>query len=245
MQRHGVSHVLLDIEGTTCPVSFVSDTLFPYAAEHLGSFLNEHHKDPQVQELLAEVEKAWAEDPEPEAQSMRQQALSGWSDGVLKYLHWLINKDRKLPPLKELQGMIWEIGYQNGKLQGPLFKDVPSALRQWHAAGLQLAVYSSGSVVAQQLIYGYSSGGDLRAIFGHWFDTRVGGKRDQSSYTKITGSLDVPSHQVLFISDTLAECEAAAASGMQVLLSIRPGNSEQAVGRFERISSFQDLELNP
>jgi enolase-phosphatase E1 len=166
-------------------------------------------------------------------------------DDVLKYLHWLINKDRKLAPLKELQGMIWEIGYQSGKLQGPLFEDVPSALRKWHAVGVQLAVYSSGSVGAQKLIYGYSSGGDLRAMFGHWFDTRVGSKRDQSSYIKIAGSLDVPSHQILFVSDSLAECEAAAASGMQVLLSIRPGNSEHEVGRFERISSFQDLELNP
>jgi len=245
VQRHGVSHVLLDIEGTTCPVSFVSETLFPYAAEHLGSFLNKQQKDPKVQELLGEVEKAWAEDPDPEAQSMRQQGLSGRMDDVLKYLHWLINKDRKLAPLKELQGMIWEIGYQSGKLQGPLFEDVPSALRKWHAAGVQLAVYSSGSVGAQKLIYGYSSGGDLRAMFGHWFDTRVGSKRDQSSYIKIAGSLDVPSHQILFVSDSLAECEAAAASGMQVLLSIRPGNSEHAVGRFERISSFQDLELNP
>ncbi|MCP9803819.1 acireductone synthase [Cyanobium sp. T1G-Tous] len=245
MQRHGLSHVLLDIEGTTCPVSFVSDTLFPYAAEHLGSFLNGRHKEPEVQELLAEVEKAWAEDPDPEAQSMRQQGQSGWREGVLKYLHWLIKKDRKLAPLKELQGMIWEIGYQGGNLQGPLFEDVPGALRQWHAAGLHLAVYSSGSVGAQQLIYGYSSGGDLRSLFRHWFDTRVGSKRDQSSYIKIAESLDVPSHQILFISDTLAECEAAASSGMQVLLSIRPGNSAQAMSRFERISSFQDLELNP
>ena len=245
VQRHGVSHVLLDIEGTTCPVSFVSDTLFPYAAEHLGSFLNEHHKDPQVQELLAEVAKAWAEDPDPEAQSIRQKRGSTGSDDVVSYLLWLISKDRKLAPLKELQGMIWEIGYQAGKLQGPLFEDVPRALRRWRAAGLQLAVYSSGSVGAQQLIYGYSSGGDLRTMFGHWFDTRIGGKREQSSYTKISESLDVPSHQIVFVSDTLAECEAAAASGMQVLLSIRPGNSEQEVSRFERISSFQDLELNP
>jgi 2,3-diketo-5-methylthio-1-phosphopentane phosphatase/methylthioribulose-1-phosphate dehydratase len=245
VQRHGVSHVLLDIEGTTCPVSFVSGTLFPYAANHLGSFLNEHRKDPEVQGLLAEVEKAWAEDPDPDAHAMRQQRRSTGGEGVVGYLLWLISKDRKFAPLKELQGMIWEIGYQAGELQAPLFEDVPSALRQWRAAGLHLAVYSSGSIGAQKLIYRYSSGGDLRAMFGHWFDTRIGGKREQSSYTKIARSLDVPSHQTLFISDTLAECEAAAASGMQVLLSIRPGNSEQAVSRFERISSFQNLELNP
>ena len=245
VQRHGISHVLLDIEGTTCPVSFVSGSLFPYAAEHLGSFLNKHHEDPQVRELLAEVEKAWAEDPDAEAQSMRQQRSSTGGDGVVSYLLWLISMDRKLAPLKELQGMVWEIGYQAGKLQGPLFEDVPSALRQWRAAGLQLAVYSSGSVGAQQLIYGYSSGGDLRSLFGNWFDTRVGSKRDQSSYIKIAESLDVPSHQILFVTDMLAECEAAAASGMQALLSIRPGNSKQEVSRFERVSSFQDLELNP
>lgn len=244
VHRHGLSHVLLDIEGTTCPVSFVSDTLFPYAAKHLASFLKEQSNDLKVQELLVEVEKAWIDDLDPEAQSLRQLRQSTDGNGVVRYLQWLISKDRKLTPLKELQGMIWKIGYQAGKLQGPLFEDVPSALRQWHAAGMQLAVYSSGSVAAQQLIYGYSSSGDLRAIFSHWFDTRIGGKRDKSSYSKIAKSLNVPSQQVLFVSDTLAECEAAAASGMQVLLSIRPGNLEQEVSRFERISSFQDLELS-
>ena len=245
VSRHGISHVLLDIEGTTCPVSFVSETLFPYAAKHLDSFLNEQKKNPQVKSLLSEAERNWADDPDPEAQSMHQQIKSEESDGVLSYLHWLISKDRKLAPLKELQGLIWETGYRTGTLKGPLFEDVPVALRQWHKAGLQLAVYSSGSVTAQQLLYGYSTCGDLRGLFAHWFDTRVGSKRDQRSYIKIAKTLHVPSHQVLFVSDTLTECEAAAASGMQVLFSIRPGNSEKAVDRFERISSFQDLELNP
>ena len=245
VRRHGISHVLLDIEGTTCPVSFVSGTLFPYAAEHLGSFLSEQRRDPQVQDLLAEVEKAWAEDQDPAALEMRQRNATTGGHGVLQYLQWLINQDRKLAPLKELQGLIWEKGYRSGKLQGPLFDDVAVSLRRWFADGIRLAVYSSGSVGAQQLIYGYSNGGDLRSFFEQWFDTRVGAKYDVSSYTKIAEAFRVPSSQVLFVSDALAECEAAATSGMKVLFSDRPGNPEQESGRFERISSFEDLELNP
>lgn len=245
VRRHGISHVLLDIEGTTCPVSFVSGTLFPYAAEHLGSFLSEQRRDPQVQDLLAEVEKAWAEDQDPAALEMRQSNATTGGHGVLQYLQWLINQDRKLAPLKELQGLVWEKGYRSGKLQGPLFDDVAVSLRRWFADGIRLAVYSSGSVGAQQLIYGYSNGGDLRSLFEQWFDTRVGAKYDESSYTKIAEVFRVPSSQVLFVSDALAECEAAATSGMKVLFSDRPGNPEQESGRFERISSFEDLELNP
>ena len=245
VQRHGISHVLLDIEGTTCPVSYVSGTLFPYAAEHLGSFLSEQSRDPQVGDLLAEVEKAWAEDQDPAAREMRQNKATTKGKGVLQYLQWLINQDRKLAPLKELQGLIWERGYRSGKLQGPLFDDVADSLKRWYADGIRLAVYSSGSVGAQQLIYGYSNGGDLRPLFEHWFDTRVGPKCDEISYTKIAEALGVPCSNVLFVSDAMAECQAAGTSGMQVLFSDRPGNPEKESGRFERIISFEDLELNP
>ncbi len=241
VKRDGVSHVLLDIEGTACPVSFVAGTLFPYAAQQLAGFLQARREEAAVQDLLAEVEAAWAEDPDPAAQGLRATS----SGDLLSYLQWLIRHDRKLTPLKELQGLIWEQGYQSGALQGPLYEDVPAALRHWHDAGLVLAVYSSGSVAAQQLIYGYSNAGDLRPLFSAWFDTRIGPKQQPESYRRIAEELRVAPSRMLFISDALAECEAAASSGMQVVFSDREGNPRRDPGPFERISSFNALKLIP
>ncbi|WP_369802059.1 acireductone synthase [Synechococcus sp. 8F6] len=239
--RQGVTHVLLDIEGTTCPVSFVSSTLFPYAAEQLEAFLDSHRNDLAVRSLLDEVEAAWRQDADPEAQALRQQG----GVGTLAYLQWLIRRDRKLTPLKDLQGLVWEQGYRSGALTGPLFADVPGALRRWHGAGLVLAVYSSGSVAAQRLIYGHSNAGDLRPLFSHWFDTRIGPKQAPESYATIAAQLGVDPEQMLFVSDALTECQAAAAAGMQVVFSDREGNPGRDPGPFERIVSFNDLVLTP
>ena len=162
---------------------------------------------------------------------------------MVSYLRWLIEHDRKLTPLKQLQGLIWEQGYREGDLVGPLFADVPAALRRWSSAGLELSVYSSGSVAAQQLLYGHSSAGDLRPLFQRWFDTRIGPKQDPSSFAAIVRALEVAPEQVLFISDAVAECEAAEANGMKVLFSDRDGNPCRDPGRFERISSLDDVEL--
>ncbi|MCP9912117.1 acireductone synthase [Cyanobium sp. BA20m-14] len=240
MQRRGLRWVLLDIEGTTCPVSFVAGELFPYAAEQMGALLLARHGDLEVQALVAAVETAWEQDPDPLAQDLRLRAPAD----VLAYLKWLIREDRKLTPLKELQGLVWEQGYRSGALRGPLYGDVPAALRRWSSAGLQLAVYSSGSVAAQQLIYGYSNAGDLRPLFSGWFDTRSGPKQQAASYLNIANQLGVPAEQVLFISDAKAECQAAASTGMQVIFSCREGNPEQNPGKFEQVSSFDELELS-
>ena len=240
LQRHGLRWVLLDIEGTTCPVSFVAGELFPYAAEQMGALLLARQGDLEVQALVAAVDTAWEQDPDPQAQALRQRDPAD----VLTYLQWLIREDRKLTPLKELQGLVWEQGYRSGALRGPLFGDVPAALRRWSSAGLQLAVYSSGSVTAQQLIYGYSNAGDLRPLFSGWFDTRSGPKQEAASYLNIANQLGVPAEQVLFISDAKAECQAAASTGMQVIFSCREGNPEQNSGKFEQISSFDELELS-
>lgn len=210
-----ISHVLLDIEGTTCPVSFVSDTLFPYAAAHLESFLHHHSADKNVKILLRQVEQAWREDPDPEAQTILSFQVG--TPNVLPYLQWLIQKDRKLTALKDLQGLIWEKGYQSGALQGPLFTDVAPMLRSWRQKGLELAVYSSGSVRAQQLIYGHSNAGDLRCLFSHWFDTNIGSKLVSSSYVGITNILHVEANQILFISDAIPELNAAKTAGMQTI----------------------------
>jgi enolase-phosphatase E1 len=241
LRRSGVSHLLLDIEGTTCPVSFVADTLFPYAAGRMASFLQEEQDNPVVQQLLKQASQAWQEDGDAKAAGLRQNGAASIGD----YLQLLIREDRKLPALKELQGLIWAQGYASGNLRSPLFSDVPTALERWRQQGLVLAVYSSGSVKAQQLLYGHSRAGDLRALFGFWFDTRTGPKRDAKSYRTIAAAMETSPAQVLFISDALAECEAAATAGMQVLFSYREGNPARDPGSFEPIGDYGRLDIAP
>lgn len=223
MSASPIRHVLLDIEGTTCPVSFVSETLFPYATAHLGPFLNHHGSSATVAELIRQVQEAWAQDLDQQAVALRK-AVAQDTDpakSVLPYLQWLIHEDRKLPALKELQGLIWEAGYSSGELLGPLYEDVPPALHRWQQRGLTLSVYSSGSVRAQQLLYANSNSGDLRGCFTHWFDTRIGSKNQASSYERICKALNCLPAQVLFISDSVSELDAAAEAGLAVLHSQR------------------------
>jgi enolase-phosphatase E1 len=246
----GITHLLLDIEGTTCPVSYVAEVLFPYAAARLHEFLQERHLDPDLQPLLQDVRQAWLDDDDPEALALRQvhvpsTAVALPPDAAAAYLALLIRQDRKLTALKDLQGQIWTIGYANGELVAPLYGDVPPALRRWHQAGVCLAVYSSGSVTAQQLLYAHSNAGDLRCLFSHWYDTRTGAKQDVLSYQRIAQAMATTAAAVLFISDSLAECQAAAGSGMAVLFSDRPGNPHHEAGLFEKISDYTHLLLEP
>lgn len=238
----GVRWILLDIEGTTCPVSFVAETLFPYASSHLEGLIASSSDNPDVQALLQEVEQAWADDADPAARELRIQHKDSRPDvGWAAYLQWLIRSDRKLPALKELQGMVWQQGYATGDLQAPLFADVPQALKRWHAAGIGLAVYSSGSVAAQKLLYGHTAEGDLRPLFQHWFDTRTGPKCETDSYVQIISQLGSPPDTVLFISDAKAELQAAQEAGLHVSFSLRPGNPEQDPGPFPVIHDYSGL----
>jgi enolase-phosphatase E1 len=256
----GISHLLLDIEGTTCPVSFVADTLFPYAAEHLNRFLQGEKNNPEVQRLLSEADQAWQNDSDPEAVTLLRGrtglgaaepkantcAAEGRTDqGVAAYLQLLILQDRKLTALKDLQGLIWQAGYADGDLVAHLFTDVPEALQRWRNAGVQLGVYSSGSVPAQQLLYGHTQNGDLRPLFSHWFDTRTGAKQVSESYRSICQAMHVLPQRVLFISDAVGECEAAHQAGMAVLFSDRPGNPQREAAAFERITDYRDLVIQP
>ncbi|MEY4354326.1 MAG: acireductone synthase [Cyanobacteriota bacterium] len=241
-----ITHVLLDIEGTTCPVQFVSETLFPYAADELGDFLDSHNNDVAVQELLSQVAQAWKEDPNPTAQRLLKTAplSASLSTQMLPYLQWLIEQDRKLTPLKDLQGMVWEAGYKSGALKGPLYDDVAPALHRWRDAGLGLAVYSSGSVKAQQLIYGHSNVGDLRPLFQHWFDTRIGSKLEPESYIGISADLSTNPQSILFISDSTGELRAARTSGLAVLLCDRNGSHtcQTDCEGFATVQSFDKLD---
>lgn len=243
----GISHLLLDIEGTTCPVSFVADVLFPYAARQLPHFLQSRATDPTVQALLADVQQAWSQDTDPDAMALLRQSQQEHQTAGLApctaYLQLLIRQDRKLTPLKELQGLIWRGGYAAGELVAPLYADVPAALQRWQQSGVVLGVYSSGSVEAQKLLYSHSNAGDLTSLFSHWFDTRIGAKQAPESYLQIASAMGTSPQSVLFVSDALAECAAAATAGMQVLFSQRSGNPQQDPGSFASVSNYSELIL--
>jgi enolase-phosphatase E1 len=224
----------------------VAETLFPYASQHLASFLEVHAHDPSVKELVADLINHWRQDPDPRsprfdpdlAETPEVGEVFDHARRVIPYLQWLISVDRKLTALKELQGMIWEEGYAKQDLYGPLFEDVPPALKSWYQQGLVLSVYSSGSIRAQQLLYGHTQSGNLVPLFQHWFDTRIGSKQDPASYQRISERMATSPASILFISDAIGELEAASTAGLQVLFSCRPDNPEQDPGPYASLASF-------
>ena len=204
-----IKAVVTDIEGTTSSLSFVKDVLFPYAQERLADFVRSNARDAVVRKLLDDVRVEVGKpltDMECVAQLMR----------------W-IEEDKKLTPLKALQGMIWEAGYREGAFTGHVYEDAARNLRLWREQGLALYVFSSGSVQAQRLIFGHSDYGDLTPLFAGYFDTTIGAKREADAYRKIAAAITVPPSQVLFLSDVKEELDAARAAGMQTLWLVRDG----------------------
>ncbi|MCT0198948.1 acireductone synthase [Synechococcus sp. CS-1325] len=240
-----ITHVLLDIEGTTCPVAFVADTLFLDATSHLKAYLISHAEAGSVQSLLREVQESWRNDQaasETLADGTADAAGGDLNHNILgDYLIELINQDRKLPALKELQGMIWAEGYREGRIKAALFPEVAMTLQQWHRNGLVLGVYSSGSVSAQQLLYANTTDGDLQTLFSAWFDTRTGAKQAASSYRSIADVWGTQPGSILFVSDSIEEVNAAQAAGMQVAFSDREGNPHRDAGSHLRVSSLEQL----
>jgi enolase-phosphatase E1 len=196
--------ILTDIEGTTSSISFVRDVLFPYARRELPRFVREHGDDPDVRRWLDAVA---VENGGICQDDMIVETLQGW-----------IDEDRKHTALKALQGMLWREGYERGDYRAHMYPDAAEALRRWHAAGHPLAVYSSGSVPAQQLFFGHSEAGDLASLVSAWFDTEVGHKRDAGSYRRIADALGRAPGDVLFLSDVVEELDAAREAGMRTAL---------------------------
>jgi len=218
--------IVLDIEGTTTPISFVSQTLFPYARRHLRQYLEQHDDDAEWAALAERFRREHRADRQAGAD------VPPWMEGserdsIAAYAGWLMDRDRKSPALKELQGRIWEEGYRRGELRGAVFPDVAAAFERWTRAGRTLAIFSSGSVLAQQWLFRSTPDGDLTVFLRSYFDTAVGSKADAASYARIAETMRLPAGAILFVSDVVPELDAAAAAGMRTTLSIRPGNAAQ------------------
>jgi len=225
--------ILLDIEGTTTPISFVHDVLFPYSRLHLESFLAQHAASADVISDLARLREEHAEDVT---------AKNSPPPLMEPYVYWLIEQDRKSPTLKSLQGKIWQQGYDDGSLRSLVFADVRPAMQRWRSKNLNVSIFSSGSVLAQKLLFAHTDAGDLTKFISNYFDTGVGKKTHAESYQRIAAALSLAANQILFISDVLDELDAAAEAGMETSLCIRPGNPIQpSSSRHLIIRNFDEL----
>ncbi|TWG89862.1 enolase-phosphatase E1 [Luteimonas sp. J16] len=229
------SVILTDIEGTTSSISFVKDVLFPYARRELPRFVAEHGHDPEVRRWLDQVA---VENGGLCQDAMIVETLQGW-----------IDEDRKHTALKALQGMVWTAGYRNADFTAPVYPDAVEALRRWHDDGHMLAVYSSGSVPAQKLLFAHTDAGDLTGLFSAWFDTTVGGKREAASYTRIAGELGVEPDRILFLSDVVAELDAAREAGLRTTLVDRASDYPEprtgaATGGHPRVTGFDGVVVD-
>ncbi len=223
--------VVTDIEGTTSAIAFVHDVLFPYARDRLPAFVRASADRPEIAALLDEA-----------------RALAGApgldTEGVIRVLLAWIDQDRKAAPLKELQGMLWAEGYAARQYRGHVYPDAASALRRWHAMGVPLYVFSSGSVAAQRLLFAHSEAGDLTPVFSGYFDTRIGPKREAASYAAIARHVGRAGGDLLFLSDIVEELDAAAAAGLGTVWVCRgappPPARHRVVGSFDPIDHFLD-----
>ena len=234
----GVRGILLDIEGTTTPIAFVHDVLFSYARDHAHQFLIANIRSDEVRKDMSTLYEEHALDV---VNDNNPPALTEEIDSLTAYIDWLIEYDRKSTGLKSLQGKIWRQGYDEGTLKSQVFADVVPALERWHEAGLNISIFSSGSVLAQQLLFAHTEAGDLTRFINNYFDTNTGKKSDAESYRKIAAALNLQTREVVFISDVVSELDAAKEAGMRTLLSIRPGNALQPATNHKAIKSFDEI----
>lgn len=221
--------IVTDIEGTTSSITFVHDVLFPYAREHLRQFVcrsvQDGHATPHINDIRLQTGR-----------------LDMSLDEVADQLVQWIDEDKKITPLKALQGMIWEEGYKNGDFKGHVYADAVACLRAWQHQGVQLYVYSSGSVYAQKLLFSYSDFGDMTPLFSGYFDTTTGAKGDAESYRKITAAINLPAQNILFLSDIEKELDAARAAGMKTIWLVRDAACN-AIAAHHQVNNFNDINI--
>ncbi|MCX7067234.1 MAG: acireductone synthase [Methylococcales bacterium] len=223
-----IKAVITDIEGTTTSLSFVKDTLFPYSRTHIADFVRNHAHESPVKTLLEDV-----------CQVVGEQLTT--EQIIIQLLDW-IDQDKKVTPLKSLQGLLWEAGYQKGDFAGHLYQDVAENLKKWHSQGLALYVYSSGSVHAQKLLFTHTNFGDLTPLFSGYFDTHIGGKQQTSSYSHIAESIGLPAEQLLFLSDISEELNAAKAAGFATIQLVRDAPLDTQATHTQ-VASFNDISI--
>ncbi|HKW31477.1 MAG TPA: acireductone synthase [Candidatus Acidoferrum sp.] len=223
-----VRAILLDIEGTTTPIDFVTKTLFPCASRKLESFLRENATAEEIRALVKDLGTQHETDDRNglKPPNWRDDSEEDRLRSSVAYGQWLISRDSKCPPLKALQGKIWQQGYASGELRGEVYADVPMAFERWKRQGKKICIYSSGSVLAQQLLFGSVATGDLTRYITAFFDTRVGAKNEADSYRRIAASVSFEPREFLFVSDAVKEIEASWAAGMHALLCEREGHSK-------------------
>jgi enolase-phosphatase E1 len=226
--------VVVDIEGTTSATAFVVERLYPYSAERFADWIDAHRDDPETARAVDQVRELIGE---PAADT----------DRVVAALRAWLSADEKLTPLKTIQGRIWEDGFTRGDLVAHFYPDVAPALRAWKAAGHELYVFSSGSVTAQRSWFRHSIEGDLLPLLsGHFDTTNAGPKRSADSYRKITALTGADPARTVFLSDVVAELDAARAAGWHTVGVRRPGepHHDRNVGDHLQVASFAGLDLS-
>ena len=224
--------IVLDIEGTTTPVAFVYQVLFPFARTHAAPYLQRERESAACRAAIDQLRAEQASD--------RGQGLDP-PVPIPDYVVWLMDRDRKSPALKTLQGLIWQEGFRRGDLRGLVYPDVPRALERWRARGIDIYIYSSGSVLAQQLLFGSTDAGDLTQFLKGHFDTAVGPKSSPDSYRIIAERLAIAPQEILFVSDVAAELDAAREAGLRIALCVRPERAPSDDRNYPVIGSFDEI----
>lgn len=230
-----IRYILTDIEGTTTSVSFVFEVLFPYFKQHFKEYVTQNSSQEFIKDNFELVKKTIQEE---------ENITLNFSEIIDKILYW-VDIDRKHTALKNLQGLVWKLGYEKGELKGHIYPDVLQNLKKWYENKIQLGIYSSGSVAAQKLLFGSSMEGDLTSYFSHYFDTKVGGKRETLSYQnifqEIKNKIDILPNNILFLSDIEQELDAAKEANFQTLQLVRADT--KASQKHNIVYSFDEIVI--
>ncbi len=225
-----IKALLVDIEGTISPISFVKNVMFPYSERELEKFLKENKDKEEIKKIISDIKKEIGEE------------LT--LDGIIEVLKDWIHSDKKISPLKELQGYIWEAGFKNGELKAPIYEDAYQKLKEWKEKGFKIYIYSSGSVKAQKLFFSHSEFGNILNIFDGHFDTKIGNKKDKSSYFRIADQIGLKPDEILFLSDNSEEIVASIQAGMKAIKLSRPNDTEFINDfPYPQVKSFKEINL--
>ena len=239
-----VRAILLDIEGTTTPIEFVYEVLFPFARLNVREFIQQHNQSEDLRAVISALRVEHRADSLDHTESSHQpppwdeNSARSLIESVTQYVYWLMDQDRKSTALKALQGQIWKGGYLSGQLRARVYPDVLAAFVRWREQQRAIHIFSSGSILAQKLLFAHTTDGNLTGYITEYFDTTTGAKTDARSYRSISETIGTPCAEVLFVSDVSAELDAAREAGMKTALCVRQGHAAPENSRHPRIDTF-------